>query len=317
MDANKKGIVICVAALFVLCAVLLGKSLWWDAGNDSTEVVNDGIEENGVMGGVRTEAVSEVAVSPTETQAEPEGREEPAGKGREDEEEGQKSGEEPEAENGVPKGSSDADDASDVKNASKGSTETENKKPKTAGKKNSAKTGSGKTNNGKKSGGKTGSGNAAKKDENTPAGVEPDNGQTQPENSPESTQAPQEQKNECSLTVTCSEVFSHMDKLSESASRVIPPGGMILQGNYEYKQGDTAFDVLKRACAEKKIHLDYVFTPIFGTYYIRGIHNLYEFECGDESGWMYLVNGKEPGVGCSQYKVSKGDWLRFEYTCEK
>lgn len=310
MNANKKGIAICVAALFLLCAILLGKNIWRGVGGDSTEVVNDAVREHEVTGSAITEVVSGVAVSAEETQTGQEAEKNLARKGKEDEKENQKGGEKSEAETGDKKNSSDPEDASDVKNASKGSSETKDEKQKAAGKKSS-----GKKSSGKKSGGKTG-GSTAKKGGNTSAGVESGNEGTQTENSPEPTNAPQEQKNECSLTVTCSEVLSHMDKLSESASRVIPSGGMILQGNYEFTQGDTAFDVLKRACAEKKIHLDYAFTPLYATYYIRGINNLYEFDCGDESGWMYLVNGKDPGCGCSQYKLSKGDQVRFEYTCE-
>ena len=130
-------------------------------------------------------------------------------------------------------------------------------------------------------------------------------------------QPEEEKRSECTLTITCQQVFSHMDKLSESAKKVIPADGVILQGNYEIQQGDTVFDVLKRACAEKNVMLDFVYTPIYSTYYIRGIHNLYEFDCGDESGWMYSVNGMEPGYGCSQYKLSKGDNIIFYYTCER
>lgn len=127
----------------------------------------------------------------------------------------------------------------------------------------------------------------------------------------------EEKRSECTLTVTCQQVFSHMDKLSESAKKVVPADGMILQGNYSIQKGDTVFDVLKRACAEKSVLLDYVYTPVYSTYYIRGIHNLYEFDCGDESGWMYSVNGTVPNYGCSQYELSKGDNIIFYYTCER
>ena len=107
-----------------------------------------------------------------------------------------------------------------------------------------------------------------------------------------------------------------MDKLSESAKKVIPKDGMILKGTFTFEEGETVFDVLKRVCKEREIHLDYVFTPLYSTYYIKGIHNLYEFDCGDESGWMYSVNGKDPGNGCNKYKLEKGDQVIFNYTCE-
>lgn len=130
------------------------------------------------------------------------------------------------------------------------------------------------------------------------------------------TGATKQEKKECSITITCQEVFSHMDKLSESAKKVIPQDGIILNGTFAFEEGETVFDLLKRVCKEKEIHLDYVFTPLYSSYYIKGIHNLYEFDCGDESGWMYSVNGKDPGCGSNKYKLAKGDQVVFNYTCE-
>lgn len=123
--------------------------------------------------------------------------------------------------------------------------------------------------------------------------------------------------NQCALQITCSSVLSHMDRLKDNIKKIIPPDGVILEGTYEFAEGDTVFDVLKKVCSEQNIMIDYVFTPGFSTYYIKGINQLYEFDCGDESGWMYSVNGKEPDMGCSQYKVKKNDNIVFYYTCER
>lgn len=123
--------------------------------------------------------------------------------------------------------------------------------------------------------------------------------------------------NQCALQITCSSVLSHMDQLKDNIKKIIPPDGVILEGTYEFARGDTVFDVLKKVCSEQNILIDYVFTPGFSTYYIKGINQLYEFDCGDESGWMYSVNGKDPDIGCSQYKVKKNDNIVFYYTCER
>ena len=85
---------------------------------------------------------------------------------------------------------------------------------------------------------------------------------TQP---PVASSATAQEKKECSLTITCQEVFSHMDKLSESAKKVIPKDGMILKGTFIFEEGETVFDVLKRVCKEREVHLDYVFTPLYST----------------------------------------------------
>ena len=60
----------------------------------------------------------------------------------------------------------------------------------------------------------------------------------------------------------------------------------------------------------------YVYTPAYSSNYIRGIHQLYEKDCGTRSGWMYSVNGIFPNYGVSKYTVKNGDVIRFAYTCD-
>lgn len=40
---------------------------------------------------------------------------------------------------------------------------------------------------------------------------------------------------------------------------------------------------------------------MYNSAYIEGINNLYEFDCGSLSGWMYKVNEWFPNYGCSRY----------------
>ena len=40
-------------------------------------------------------------------------------------------------------------------------------------------------------------------------------------------------------------------------------------------------------------------TPMYNSAYIEGIHNLYELDCGERSGWMYKVNDWFPNYGCA------------------
>ena len=37
---------------------------------------------------------------------------------------------------------------------------------------------------------------------------------------------------------------------------------------------------------------------------------------GNESGWMYKVNGWSPNYGCSRYQVEDGDVICWVYTCD-
>ena len=74
--------------------------------------------------------------------------------------------------------------------------------------------------------------------------------------------------------------------------------------------GEKAADVLKRITKDKKIHLD-METGAF--VYVKGIDNLYEKDRGPESGWLYMVNGEMPLVGCDQYEMVDGDMLEFRF----
>ena len=62
--------------------------------------------------------------------------------------------------------------------------------------------------------------------------------------------------------------------------------------------------------------LEFENTPIYNSAYIEGIGNLYEFDCGELSGWMYQVNGWFPNYGCSRYQLKEGDQVQWVYTCD-
>lgn len=42
---------------------------------------------------------------------------------------------------------------------------------------------------------------------------------------------------------------------------------------------------------------------------------LSEMDCGEDSGWMYCINGSFPGVGASAWRLNNGDVMRWQYTC--
>ena len=82
----------------------------------------------------------------------------------------------------------------------------------------------------------------------------------------------------------------------------------------KFNEGDTVYDVLVKACKLNKIQFEYVGSG--DSVYIKGINYLYEFDCGDLSGWEYSVNDKFPSVGCNAFKLSDGDSVKWLYTCD-
>ena len=79
---------------------------------------------------------------------------------------------------------------------------------------------------------------------------------------------------------------------------------------------DTVFSILKRVCRENNIHLEASYTPLYNSAYIEGIGNIYEFDCGSLSGWMYSVNGVFADCSSSEYPVNDKDVIKWVYTCD-
>lgn len=121
----------------------------------------------------------------------------------------------------------------------------------------------------------------------------------------------------CSLTVRCESILDHMEQLDQEKVELVPSDGMIFTSQeVTFYEGESVFNVLQREMKKAKIHLEFVNTPVFNSAYIEGIHNLYEFDCGELSGWMYKVNDWFPNYGCSRYQLKAGDDIQWVYTCD-
>lgn len=133
----------------------------------------------------------------------------------------------------------------------------------------------------------------------------------------------------CTVSVSCVKALENKDKLKSGKEQFLPSDGYILhEVKMSFTQGETAFDVLKRACAEnvctdgcvycrsQGIQYEASFSAGYGNWYVEGIHQLYEKDCGSRSGWMYRVNGSFPNYGSSAYTVRDGDRIEWIYTCD-
>ena len=122
----------------------------------------------------------------------------------------------------------------------------------------------------------------------------------------------------CSLSIRCDDVLSNMQKLNKEKTGLIPSDGIIYENKTAvFYEGETVFNVLVRELKKNKIHYEFTHTPIYNSNYINGIGNLYEFDCGELSGWLYKVNGAMPSYGSSQYKLKDKDVVEFYYSCNK
>ena len=133
----------------------------------------------------------------------------------------------------------------------------------------------------------------------------------------------------CTIKISCETIFDNEDKLKENKKAFVPKSGKILNSTeVTVPEGSSAFDVLKKACENNVctdicifcqrsgIQFDFMYTPGFDSNYIRGIHQIYEKDCGTKSGWIYTVNGVFQNVGCNKSMVHNGDVIEFVYTCD-
>lgn len=121
----------------------------------------------------------------------------------------------------------------------------------------------------------------------------------------------------CTLTVRCDTILHNTDWLDPEKRELVPDDGVILPTQtVTFFEGESVFHLLLREMKKNRIHMEYVSTPIFNSSYIEGIHNLYEFDCGERSGWMYRVNGWFPNYGCSRYRLKENDVVEVLYTCD-
>lgn len=133
----------------------------------------------------------------------------------------------------------------------------------------------------------------------------------------ETKKEPEEQSLTCTISITCKMALLNSDKLNPTLKDMLPQNGVILAPTkVAFTDGESVYDVLLRVVRENNIHMESTTTPAYNARYIEGIANLYEFDCGELSGWMYTVNGSFPGYGCSKFSVSANDVIEWMYTCD-
>ena len=117
--------------------------------------------------------------------------------------------------------------------------------------------------------------------------------------------------NTVSLTMSCTAILNNMTSMKAEKRTLVPANGILYQNSQiPYTEGMTVKDLV--VAQSKKVR---VVTVITEKGYIQSIGGIAEFDCGGSSGWLYAVNGKQPGYGCQNYKLKAGDSVIIAYTC--
>lgn len=123
-----------------------------------------------------------------------------------------------------------------------------------------------------------------------------------------------------SISIDCKTILDNYDDLDENLrnEKYVPKDGMILEKTeYPIEEGDTAFSILQKAVKDKRIQMEFQGADqnSLGSVYVQGINYLYEFSCGELSGWFYSVNGDFGNVSAADYEIKDGDYVKWQYTC--
>lgn len=115
------------------------------------------------------------------------------------------------------------------------------------------------------------------------------------------------------LSIRCDTILSNMDRLQEELRPLIPADGILLPATeVGMPEGATAYDLLMKAAKAAGL----VVNASGSSAYIVSINGIGEYDCGELSGWMFLVNGERPSTGCGGYSLQEGDRIDFCYTCD-
>ncbi len=120
----------------------------------------------------------------------------------------------------------------------------------------------------------------------------------------------------CTIAIDCSSISGNgaltaagFPKLEEFAADPAILGARTITVSDTNGDGRVGVDeALKQACDYNGIQYEFK-----GSSYVKGINYLYEFNAGQNSGWMYKVNGRIPNKGCNSYYLNGGEDVLWYY----
>lgn len=120
----------------------------------------------------------------------------------------------------------------------------------------------------------------------------------------------------CTIQINCSLLVGKELK-GTGLETLVPESGIILKTTeVTLKPGDTVYDVTLQVTKDQKIHLASEGSLAVGNLYIAAISNIYEKAYNSKSGWVYLINGTQPGIGSGAKELKAGDKLVWAYSLD-
>jgi len=115
------------------------------------------------------------------------------------------------------------------------------------------------------------------------------------------------------VSVRCDIALAHQDQLKPGVAAALPADGALLPVTaVPWQTGMTAYDLL--VAGLKTARMTFSHTGTGDSVYIQGIGPLYEYDGGDLSGWIFLVNGTKAEKSCGAVTLQPGDVVEWRYT---
>jgi len=123
-------------------------------------------------------------------------------------------------------------------------------------------------------------------------------------------------ENTCTIQINCS-LLVGKDLNGTGLQTLVPESGVILDTTeVTINPGDTVYDVTLRVAKDQKIHMASEGSIAMGNLYVAAISNIYEKAYNSKSGWVYLVNDAQPGIGSGMKELKAGDKLVWAYSLD-
>lgn len=123
-------------------------------------------------------------------------------------------------------------------------------------------------------------------------------------------------KKTCTIEINCN-LLVGKDLSGTGLETLVPANGEILKTTeVTFSEGETVYDVTLQVTKTLKIHMASEGSQAMGNLYIAAISNIYEKAYNSKSGWVYLMNGVQPGLGSSKTELQDGDKLVWAYSLD-
>ena len=119
------------------------------------------------------------------------------------------------------------------------------------------------------------------------------------------------------LEIRVDMLVHNLNLLHRDKHELVPYNGIIFpRTEVTAHEGESVFNVLQREMRRHRMHMASRFTPVLNSAYVEAINNIYEFDAGPLSGWVYRVNGTFPHMGSSRYLVNPGDEIQWHFSLD-